>query len=176
MRSRALSPAPPRPTTLIWSSGRRLAAGWRLISIIIEGMKWRSGETAVEGVDAAERCCRKKSQSEKGEPADELRKKSGTTHADLHGLGILDQADRGGELRVLERGGQTGHGLGVSNVDGQSERIFGELLDPFEQRTTSGDLHAGAQKTKMRAIAFELPFDQLKGFPDTTMNDRVEHL
>ena len=84
----------------------------------------------------------------------------------LHRLGVFDQADRGGELRVLESTRQAGHRLRVRDAGRQLEDFLRQMADSVQVAASTGDENSFANVIDERFF-LELPLEQFKGFAQT---------
>jgi hypothetical protein len=82
--------------------------------------------------------------SHSAEKFSEKSSKSSPRAVCLNGLGILDQANGGAELRVLKGRGQSGHRLGVGDVHRHFKNLLREVIDAAQLAATPGDEHSRA--------------------------------
>ena len=93
----------------------------------------------------------------------------------LHGLGVFDQADGGGELRILKRGSQSGHGLRVRDMGRHLEDFLREMIDAIEQAASAGDENSGSGEIDERFF-LQFAFEELQTFAQAHMDDGVQSL
>ena len=63
----------------------------------------------------------------------------------LHRLRVTNEADRSGELRIFDRGSETGHRLRVRHAGGQFENLLRQIVDSLQVAATAGDENAFAE-------------------------------
>src|SRR6185503_4019499 len=83
----------------------------------------------------------------------------------LHGVGVFDDTDGGGELRIFESGGEAGDGLRVGEVHRHAEDFLGEMVDTLDQTAAAGEHEASAEERQV-ALIIEALFEQLEGLAD----------
>jgi hypothetical protein len=84
-----------------------------------------------------------------------------------------DQADGGGEFRLVQGGLQAADGIGLARKGGQLENVFGQGLDVRDARAAAAEEDAGAQALQPAEMG-NLPFDQFENFLQAQGGDAVE--
>src|SRR6266481_3634016 len=88
----------------------------------------------------------------------------------LHRLGIFDQPDCGGKLRVLYRRGHARCCLSMCDVRGHFENLFREIIDAIEEAASACDENSSAQVID-EWFVIEPAFEQLKSLAQAQMNN-----
>src|SRR5580704_1714379 len=111
-------------------------------------------------------------------PVEKPSKNSGDAAArpiDLHRLRVLEQADRGRKLWVLDRRGQSRQSLSVRHVRRHLKNLAGQMIDPAEQAATARDEDSRADIIDERFL-FDCPLEQLESLSQSQMDDSVQCL